>query len=129
MSRCSGQLPLPIKADPRLRPVEKHVSIEIHGNSHLASLHANQPSAIRGLLAQPEFQVQEFETLVIHSETCITGVRGLLPVSCIKIGAPRKEHQLCRLFSRRSRRRQQVALCSGDTDSTSSVDPNARRAP
>ena len=114
-----GGTSLPIRSDPRLQPVEKETSFCILGNSKRVDVHTLHPTAVRGLLAQPEFEVKRLITEVIHEETVIVGVEGSLPLTSLRIGRPRKDARLSRLFARRGGRRKSLELRSVDTNQSS----------
>ena len=105
---------LRIRSDPRLSPVEKETCFNILGGGNRVSVQTVHPTAIRGLLAQPEFKVEHVTTSVVKGEKCITGIAGSLPVACLKIGFPRRDNRLSRVFARRAGRRQALDLCPGD---------------
>jgi len=82
------------------------------------------PSAIRGFLARPEFELREAFTRRVHGKECVVGLSGSIPVACIKIGPPRRSSYLSRVFSRRARSRKRAAVRSGDANLTSPLLPS-----
>lgn len=107
-----------IAADPTLRPEEKETCFNLLGNSKRVDLHSLHPTVIRGLLNQPEFEMTELLTKSINGEEMIIGVHGTLPIGSFKIGRPRQDPHLSRVFSRRARPQHHRKVCPSDTDST-----------
>jgi len=93
--------PMRVRSDPSLRPIEKETSLGLLGGGTHFAVESRHPSAVKGLLAQPEFTVTELITRRIGSEQCIVGVKGQLPVASVKIGKARRDGRLSRMFSRR----------------------------
>jgi len=99
---CQGHR---VCSDPSLEPVEKEFSLNTHSTNKYFDIHTYHPSAIRGLMRQPEFEVSKFLTRMIHGEKCIVGIMGRLPVACLHIGTARKRKTLSAVFGRRSKTR------------------------
>jgi len=108
---------LRVMADPNLRPEEKETALHVLGNSKRLEIHTLHPTAVRGLLAQPEFEVDEVFTKTIKGEEVIVGIKGTLPIGSLKIGRPRSVAHLSRVFSRRSSTQKRRAVCQSDTGS------------
>lgn len=107
-----------IAADPTLCPQEKETCFNFLGNSRRVDVHSLHPTVVRGLLNQPEFEITELFTKTINGEETIIGVRGTLPVGSFKIGRPRQDPHLSRVFSRRARAQHHREVCPSDTDPT-----------
>ena len=105
---------LRIGSDPSLLPVEKETCLHLLGGAAMADVHTMHPTAIRGFLAQPEFVVTQLVTASVSGRDTVVGLRGLLPLGCLKVGAARKDGRLSRVFSRRGGRQQLTALCRHD---------------
>ncbi len=90
-----------VASDPSLRPEETETCLHILGDTGWVDVHTLHPSAMRGLLALPEFEVLELNAKAVRGETRIVGVKGRFPVGCLRIGRGRKDSRLSRVFSRR----------------------------
>lgn len=117
MKRTSRDEPsLVIRGDPSLRPIEKETSLNLLGGGEFWDVQSFHPTAVRGLLAQSEFEVTGLYTCDVGGEEAIVGVRGRLPLASLKIGRPRKDGRLSRTFGRRCERRDRpTAVCLSDT--------------
>jgi len=92
---------LRVAADPKLRPEEKETCLHILGDAQWADVFTRHPSAVKGLLALPEFEVEEQCTRTIRGKEVIVGVKGRLPLGSLKIGRPRRDQRLSRVFPQR----------------------------
>jgi len=93
---------LRVCSDPQLEPIEKEFSLNTHGTSQFFEVDAHHPTAIRGLLKQPEFEVTRLVMKTIRGKEFIVGVQGKIPVSCLHIGAARRRKTLSAVFGRRT---------------------------
>jgi|GEM_PF-5849257 len=95
-------LNLPIAASKELQAHEKETCFNLLGGQDYFTLMSRHPTAIRGLLRQPEFQPTKAYIENQNRKECIVGIEGTLPISCVHIGAARKRRFLSTVFSRRS---------------------------
>lgn len=107
---------LKVVGDPTLRPEEKETSLHLLGNSKRIEVHSFHPTVIRGLLAQPEFEVSQLFKKNIKGEEVIVGIKGKFPISSLKIGRARRDQHLSRVFSRRVSSQNAGVVCRTDTN-------------
>jgi hypothetical protein len=85
-----------IKSDPDLRPIERNVAFVTDADSDVFRVDVEVPSLIRRLLLHPEFDIEEIRVsdgdrfgarmpVSEYREGDITGVKGELPVGCMKV--------------------------------------------
>jgi len=111
--RSASNFPsLRVAADPDLLPIEKETSLWLVSGSSSFEVSSLHPSAIRGLLSQPEFAVTDLRTKSVRGRECIVGVEGRLPIGCFHVGRQRKDGRLSRVFGRRVRGHEYPALRS-----------------
>jgi len=111
-----GRRKLKVVSDPSLRPEEKETSWHLLGNARHIEVNSFHPTVIRGLLAQPEFEVSELFKRNIKGEEVVVGIAGKFPIASLKIGKARRDPHLSRVFSRRSGMRKAIVVCRSDTD-------------
>ena len=115
----------PVSRDPCLEPCERETSMNLTSEQDVIVIQSYQPTFIRGLLRQPEFEVTEYFTRSVRGEKVIVGVAGKLPVACLHIGAARKRGSLSAAFSRRSNLRPQSCVPQAQTDGAAATDSTA----
>jgi len=113
---------IPIRRDPSLEACERETSMNLTSEQDVIAVQSYQPTFIRGLLRQPEFEVAEYVTKTIRGQEFIVGISGKLPVACLHIGAARKRGSLSAAFSRRSNLRPQSCVLQTQTDGAAAMD-------
>jgi hypothetical protein len=99
-----------------LAPHEKETSLNLLGGAEVWEVESYAPSAIRGLLAQPEFEETERIVRQIRGRDVVVCIRGRLPLGAVKIGRPRRDARLSRVFARRAARTETLNLRLRGTD-------------
>ena len=99
---------MPIHSSPALQPQEKETCLNLLGGEKELSVMTYHPTAIRGFLRQPEFQPTKAYIERIDGRDTIIGIEGVIPFSCLHIGAARKRNYLSAVFARRSGMRKHV---------------------
>lgn len=87
-----------IKTDPDLQPVERQVAFVSDGDSDVFHFDVEEPTLMRHAILHPEAKVHEIRVTDAdrfgarmspeeYREGAVTGVKGEIPVGCVKVSA------------------------------------------
>lgn len=92
-----------IRTDPDLQAIERNVAFVTHADADTFAVDVEVPSIMKRLLLHPAFETQEIRVsdadrfgarmqVEEYRDGYVTGVRGRIPVGCMKISAePRSQ--------------------------------------
>ncbi len=86
----------PICADPTADPRENETALHFAAGDRRLWISSYEPTVVSGLLAHPDFQVEQLVLMSVNGRECVVGVVGRLPVGALSLGRARESdsHEL-----------------------------------
>jgi hypothetical protein len=79
----------PIRTDPSCDPKENETAIHFSAGDRTAWISSYEESVVAGLLAHPDFKIEELVLMRLERQDSVVGVVGRIPLAALRIGRSR----------------------------------------